>query len=155
MRVDLNVSDLNTSNIQQFGSIIILDHNSHIIGISENALQDLKIHHIENVLDCSLRSLGSTIFGKHTNKIHRLLENIRDQIIPRQIIPIKLADKRVYLKLSLHDKQIFIEWEEQFKNILPQRKLTNSVSYLIIFNPIIGIWSVMPSIVYYILTTFL
>lgn len=130
MRVDLNVSDLNTSNIQQFGSIIILDHNSHIIGISENALQDLKIHHIENVLDCSLRSLGSTIFGKHTNKIHRLLENIRDQIIPRQIIPIKLADKRVYLKLSLHDKQIFIEWEEQFKKHTSAEKI-NEFSFLL------------------------
>jgi chemotaxis family two-component system sensor kinase Cph1 len=130
MRVDLNISGQNTINIQQFGSIIILDLNLHIIGISENALEELKIDHIDHVLDCSLESLGPTIFGKHTNKIHRLIENIKDHVIPRQIIPIKLANKRVYLKLSLHDDQIFIEWEEQFKKYTSAKKI-NEFSFLL------------------------
>lgn len=123
MKNDSDFENFDTSTLQQFGSVIILDQNFHVLGISENALQELELGNQENVLGESLKAFGANIFGKHTAKVFRLLTNIKDHVISRQIIPLKLANKRVYLKLSLHHDQLFIEWEEQFKKYTSAKKI--------------------------------
>lgn len=124
MKIDLKVAALDTTSIQQFGSVIILNHDFLILGISKYALQDLKIEAVDDVLNIPIHTLDVKIFGKHTSKILRLLENVRDRKIPRQIIPLKLAHKRIYLKLSLHENHLFMEWEEQLKKYTSAKKIS-------------------------------
>lgn len=124
MKNDLNVSDSDANLVQLFGSIIVLDRHLQILGISENALHDLKIKDAAAVLDTPLHTLNVDLFEKHTSKILQLLEQVRDRKIPRQVIPLKLAQTRIYLKLSLHDEHIFMEWEEQFKKYTSAKKIS-------------------------------
>lgn len=124
MKNDLNVSGPDASDLQLFGSIIVLNHQFHILGISENALHDLKIKDAAAILDLPLQTLNIDLFGKHTAKILQLLAHVRDRKIPRQVIPLKLAHTRIYLKLSLQEEHIFMEWEEQFKKYTSAKKIS-------------------------------
>ncbi|MCS3552797.1 MULTISPECIES: ATP-binding protein [unclassified Sphingobacterium] len=116
--------------IQQFGSLIVLDFDFQVTGVSDNVIKKLDQKDCDAVLGSKFDLYFSTLFGKQFSKINQILENIRDKKYPRQILPIKLDHKRIYLKLSLHHDHLFIEWEEQFKKYTSAKKI-NEFSFLL------------------------
>lgn len=116
--------------VQQFGSLIVLDFNFHVTGISENVLSIINQTKDAPILGSNFETYFGNLFGKHFQKICQILENIRDKKYPRQILPLKLPHKRIYLKLSLHDEHLFIEWEEQYKKYTSAKKI-NEFSFLL------------------------
>lgn len=116
--------------IQQFGSLIVLDFDFQITGVSENVLHTVNQTEHSLILGSKFDVYFADLFGKHFVKICQVLENIRDKKYPRQILPLKLPHKRVYLKLSLHDDHLFIEWEEQYKKYTSAKKI-NEFSFLL------------------------
>lgn len=125
-----NKPPIPTSFIQQFGSLIVLDFNFHVTGISENVFEIINQNDHVPILGSSFDLYFADLFGKHFSKICQILENIRDKKYPRQILPLKLPNKRIYLKLSLHEDHLFIEWEEQYKKYTSAKKI-NEFSFLL------------------------
>ncbi|MEN5055559.1 ATP-binding protein [Sphingobacterium kitahiroshimense] len=125
-----NTPPILSSLMQQFGSLIVLDFDFHIKGVSENVIKKLDQKDYDTILGSKFERYFNGLFGKHLPKISQILENIRDKKYPRQILPLKLEHKRIYLKLSLHDNHLFIEWEEQFKKYTSAKKI-NEFSFLL------------------------
>lgn len=116
--------------IQKFGSLIILDFDFKVIGISENALAHSKHKDKANVIGNAFSINFADFFGQHITQINRQLENMRDFQSPRQVLVVKLEGKKSYLKLSMQGQQIFIEWEEQLKKYTSAKKI-NEFSFLL------------------------
>lgn len=119
---------LTPSVIQQFGCLIIADSQMKIIGISEYVLAWLPSR-VEEILGASLDSILPIIFKKKGVRFLKIIEQLSNREIPRQVLSKKINNKRYYFKFRVDNEHIYIEWEEQQKKFIPTVQM-NELSFL-------------------------
>ncbi|WP_159638145.1 ATP-binding protein [Sphingobacterium composti Ten et al. 2007 non Yoo et al. 2007] len=121
---------METTRIQKFGHLIVLDLDLKIIGFSHHLFSKLSIP-VENILHSSAEDLFKKIFITISsyNKVKKLIESYIDGNAPRSLITVKINNKPYYLKVSKHANHIYIEAERQVKKHISTSDL-NEIGFL-------------------------
>ncbi|WP_333802420.1 ATP-binding protein [Sphingobacterium multivorum] len=114
--------------LQSFGKLVILDRHFTIVGVTESVVKE---HYTSEALlgthfFHSFGHIFSEALLKVRNAVMELLENGQS----RHILPIKIKNDRVYVKLRRHDEYLYIEWEQQHKKYIPAKKI-NELNFLL------------------------
>ena len=125
----LQSSNQHRIELQHFGSLVVLDQQYTVVGISESA--------IKYVTDSSKTLLGTEFFesfgpvlGDVILKIKNTLDHIRAGGQSRHILPLKIHHNRLYFKLRIHEGYFYIEWEQQHKKYISAKKI-NEFNFLL------------------------
>lgn len=123
-----NTPEIVTSFLQEFGSLIITDTTFKIVGISESALATLNLPK-NKVLGTHLQLFFTHLFDGDRDQFLKILGDLRDHIIPRQVLSKKINGKNYYFKFSTYKDLVYIEWEEQIKKHLSSSAM-NELGFL-------------------------
>lgn len=119
---------LTPSIIQQFGFLIIADSDMKITGVSENVLFWLPTN-LDEVLGSTLESVFPVLFKKKSARFLKIIKQLFNREIPRQVISKKINNTRYYFKFRIDNEHIYIEWEKQQKKFIPTVQM-NELSFL-------------------------
>ncbi len=114
--------------IQEFGYLVVANTQLTILGISESAL----VWSGENpneILGSPLEVFIHKIFHISNYSFLKIIDELVEHKIPRQIITKKIDNKLYYFKLGLQNELLYIEWEEQQKKHILSSKM-NELGFL-------------------------
>src|SRR5690606_31657358 len=123
-----NASSFSMSYLQDFGYLLVANTQLDILGISESARLRTD-EEPEEILGSSLETFFDKIFKVSGYSFLKIISELIENKIPRQIITKKINDKLYYFKLSLYDDLLYIEWEEQQKKHILSSKM-NELGFL-------------------------
>lgn len=105
---------LSSHSLQDFGYLLITDDKMQVTGVSERALKwgHFQAHELlgESVQVFLKKTVGKTSIG-----FMRIIEDLIDQRIPRQVVTKKLHNQVYYFKFTYVEGQVYVEWERQHK----------------------------------------
>lgn len=121
---------METTNIQKFGHLIVLDLNLKIVGISSSILDRVALK-AENLLQSSALEVFPKLLKTQSDfkKVIKILENFVKENPPRSLITVKILQKSYYLKITKVNSFIYIEAEQQYRKHISSSEL-NDIGFL-------------------------
>lgn len=111
-----------TSYLQSFGCMVITDQHMNVVGISHEALR-WSGYKLEEVLGFPVELYLKKTVGTSTLGFIRIIQDVLEKRIPRQVITKKVYEKDYYFKFNSHQDHVYIEWEPQHKKHITASRL--------------------------------
>ncbi|WP_312189557.1 ATP-binding protein [Sphingobacterium sp.] len=119
----------NNVKLQHFGSIVVLDKEFTVVGVSESVLTKEYLN-TEIILGTYFFESFKEVFGEAISKIKSALTEILENGHSRHILPIKIKKNRIYVKLRIYEGHFHVEWEQQHKKYISAKKI-NEFNFLL------------------------
>ncbi|SMG29052.1 GAF domain-containing sensor histidine kinase [Sphingobacterium psychroaquaticum] len=115
--------------LQEFGGLILLDLQYHIVGISAQALH-LTAYNTTTFIGISMQTFFHEAFPSIDGKLTKLVKSVVLRDLPLQVISLRYGGRNYYFKCHRQGEMIYLEWEPQLKKYVSASKL-NELGFLL------------------------
>ena len=114
--------------LQEYGTLIVINQEQQIAGISANALAFTR-NKTDNFLHRHIHEYLESCDWDFASKVIQTIEEMFQNTETRRVLLHSIKNQHYYFRLTLKDDYLYIEWEKQDKKHISATKL-NKLSFL-------------------------